>query len=64
MIDDNAVGTHEFLNLWVQLGWELCFAGNVGSGAVRELRDWVEYLYTPEGALADEGYEKGTLLES
>lgn len=42
-IEDNAFGTHEFLNLCRLIGAEPYLAGNVGSGTVREMRDWVEY---------------------
>ncbi|MGJ3237590.1 MAG: alpha-N-arabinofuranosidase [Anaerolineae bacterium] len=42
--ETNAVGTHEFLDLCEQLGCDPYFGGNVGSGTVQEMRDWVEYL--------------------
>lgn len=42
--EPNAVGTHEFLDLCEQLGCEPYFGGNVGSGTVREMRDWIEYI--------------------
>ena len=42
--ETNAVGTHEFLDLCEQLGCEPYFGGNVGSGTVQEMRDWVEYI--------------------
>ena len=54
VIEDNAVGTHEFLDLCAQLGCEPYLAGNVGSGAPRELREWVEYCNAAAGTLADE----------
>lgn len=41
--DDNSLGTHEFINLCRMLGAEPYLAGNVGSGSVQELCDWVEY---------------------
>ncbi len=59
VIDDNAVGTHEFLDLCEQLDCEPYLAGNVGSGTVRELREWVEYVNAPEGTLADERAANG-----
>ncbi len=40
----NAFGTHEFLDLCEQLGCEAYVAGNVGSGTVEEMQDWVEYM--------------------
>ncbi len=42
--ETNAFGTHEFLDLCEQLGCEPCIAGNVGSGTVEEMADWVEYM--------------------
>lgn len=41
--EDNSFGTHDFLNLCEQLGAEPYLAGNVGSGGVQELADWVQY---------------------
>lgn len=48
--ETNTVGTHEFLDLCDAAGAEPYFCGNVGSGTVQEMRDWVEYLNAPEGA--------------
>lgn len=44
VLDDNSIGTHEFLNLCEKIGAEPYLAGNVGSGTVQELCDWVEYV--------------------
>lgn len=41
--DDNSLGTHEFLDLCKLLGAEPYLAGNMGSGSVQELCDWLEY---------------------
>lgn len=41
--EDNSFGTHEFLQLCELIGTEPYLAGNVGSGTVEELNDWVEY---------------------
>lgn len=41
--EDNSFGTHEFLDLCEQLGAEPYISGNVGSGTVQELSDWVQY---------------------
>ena len=41
--EDNSFGTHEFLDLCEQLGTEPYICGNVGSGTVQELSQWVEY---------------------
>ena len=42
--EDNRFGTHEFMDLCEQLGTEPYICGNVGSGTVQEMSEWVEYL--------------------
>jgi len=42
--ENNHFGTHEFLDLCEQLGCEPYICGNVGSGTVREMSQWIEYL--------------------
>ncbi len=42
--EDNSFGTHEFLELCALLKTEPYIAGNVGSGTVEEMSQWVEYL--------------------
>lgn len=42
--EDNSFGTHEFLELCDLLKTEPYIAGNVGSGTVEEMSQWVEYL--------------------
>jgi len=42
--EDNSFGTHEFFDLCEQLGCEPYVCGNVGSGSVEEMQDWVEYM--------------------
>jgi alpha-N-arabinofuranosidase len=42
--EDNSFGTHEFLDLCEQLGAEPYISGNVGSGTVQELSQWVQYV--------------------
>ena len=44
VVEDNSFGTHEFLELCEQLGCEPYINANVGSGTVREMAEWVEYL--------------------
>lgn len=44
IVEDNSFGTHEFMDLCQQLGADPYIAGNVGSGSVEEMQDWVEYL--------------------
>ncbi len=41
--ENNSFGTHDFLNLCEKLGTEPYLSGNVGSGTVQELADWVQY---------------------
>jgi len=41
--EDNSFGTHEFLNMCELLGADPYLAGNVGSGTVQDLADWVQY---------------------
>ena len=45
--EDNAFGTHEFLEVCRQIGCEPYISGNVGSGTVQEFSDWVEYCNMP-----------------
>ena len=42
--DTNALGTHEFMRLCEILEAEPYLAGNVGTGSVQELCDWVTYV--------------------
>ncbi|MFI7706866.1 alpha-N-arabinofuranosidase [Nonomuraea sp. NPDC049480] len=42
--ENNHFGTHEFMALCELLGAEPYINGNVGSGTVKEMSDWVEYL--------------------
>jgi len=42
--EDNSFGTHEFMELCEQLGTEPVICGNLGSGTVKEMSQWVEYL--------------------
>jgi alpha-N-arabinofuranosidase len=44
VVEDNSFGTHEFLDLCDLLGCEPYICGNVGSGTVQELSQWVEYI--------------------
>ncbi|WP_030159491.1 alpha-N-arabinofuranosidase [Glycomyces sp. NRRL B-16210] len=46
--ENNHFGTHEFMALCELLGTEPYISGNVGSGTVQEMSEWVEYL-TREG---------------
>lgn len=44
VVEDNSFGTHEFMELVNQLGCKAYINGNVGSGTVREMSEWVEYM--------------------
>ena len=42
--EDNSFGTHDFLEMCEKIGAEPYLAANVGSGTVKELEDWVQYV--------------------
>lgn len=42
--EDNSFGTHEFFRLCELVGCEPYLAGNLGSGTVQELSEWIEYI--------------------
>ncbi|GAB2559135.1 alpha-N-arabinofuranosidase [Spirosoma areae] len=42
--EDNSFGTHDFLNMCELLDTEPYLAGNVGSGTVQDLSEWVQYV--------------------
>jgi alpha-N-arabinofuranosidase len=44
VVEDNSFGTHEFLDFCKLLETEPYICGNVGSGTVEEMSDWVEYV--------------------
>lgn len=60
VVEDNSFGTHEFMELCRQLGCKTYVNGNVGSGSVQEMSEWVEYM-TFEGVspMADLRTENG-----
>lgn len=43
-VENNHFGTHEFMELCAMLECEPYINGNVGSGTVQEMSEWVEYL--------------------
>ncbi|WP_294300166.1 alpha-N-arabinofuranosidase [uncultured Sphingomonas sp.] len=51
--EDNAFGTHEFMDLAELIGAEAYVSGNVGNGTPQEMAEWVEYMTAPAGTLAD-----------
>jgi alpha-L-arabinofuranosidase len=42
--ENNHFGTHEFLDFCEQIGAAPCICGNLGSGTVQEMMEWVEYM--------------------
>ncbi|MYL40784.1 alpha-N-arabinofuranosidase [Virgibacillus salexigens] len=44
VVENNHFGTHEFMMLCDMLGAEPYICGNVGSGTVQEMSEWVEYM--------------------
>jgi len=44
VIEDNSFGTHEFMELCEQIGCEPYVNGNLGSGTIQEMSEWVEYM--------------------
>jgi alpha-L-arabinofuranosidase len=58
--ENNHFGTHEFLDLCAQLDCEPYICGNVGSGTVQEMQQWVEYITFPGvSPMADERKKNG-----
>jgi alpha-N-arabinofuranosidase len=43
VVESNHFGTHEFFDLCEMLGADPYICGNVGSGTVSEMQEWVEY---------------------
>ena len=44
VVEDNSFGTHEFLRLCELIDTEPYITGNLGSGTVQEMQEWVEYM--------------------
>ncbi|MFB5663403.1 alpha-N-arabinofuranosidase [Alteribacillus sp. HJP-4] len=54
VVENNHFGTHEFMMLCEMLETEPYICGNVGSGAVQEMAEWVEYLtFNGESPMAE-----------
>src|SRR5699024_11892339 len=57
----NSFGTHEFFELCRQLGCEAYVNGNLGSGTVQEMSEWVEYMtFDGVSPMADWRKENGS----
>ena len=48
--EDNAVGTHEFMDFSEKVGAEAYVSGNVGNAPPVEMAEWVEYMTSPSGS--------------
>lgn len=60
VVEDNQFGTHEFMMLCEMLGAEPYICGNVGSGTVQEMSEWVEYItFDGESPMANWRRENG-----
>lgn len=57
--EDNAFGTHEFMDFAELIGAEAYVSGNVGNGTPQEMAEWVEYMTAPAGTLAEERAKNG-----
>jgi alpha-N-arabinofuranosidase len=44
VVENNHFGTHEFMDFCEMIGAEPVVCGNVGSGTVQEMMEWVEYM--------------------
>jgi len=52
--EDNSFGTHEFFSMCEAIGCAPYLAGNLGSGTVQELAEWIEYItFDGQSPLAD-----------
>lgn len=47
VVENNHFGTHEFMEFCQLIGAAPYICGNVGSGTVREMQEWIEYLNGP-----------------
>lgn len=57
--EPNTFGTHEFMDFAELIGAEAYVSGNVGNASPREMAEWVEYITSPAGSLADERAANG-----
>lgn len=60
VVENNHFGTHEFMLLCELLDCEPYICGNVGSGTVQEMSEWVEYMtFDGESPMANWRQENG-----
>lgn len=43
-LEDNSFGTNEFMDMCEEIGCDAYISGNLGTGTVQEMLDWVEYI--------------------
>lgn len=59
-VENNHFGTHEFFYFLELIGADAYINGNVGSGTVQEMREWIEYMTFPgESKMANLRRENG-----
>lgn len=60
VVENNHFGTHEFFTFCELIGAEPYINGNVGSGTVQEMQEWVEYMtFDGESPMANWRRENG-----
>lgn len=59
VIEDNSFGTHEFMDLCRQVGCKPYINGNVGSGTVQEMSEWLQYMTSDGTPMAEWRKENG-----
>lgn len=61
VVENNHFGTHEYFHLLKLLGADAYVNGNVGSGTVQEMQEWVEYMtFEGESPMANLRKENGS----
>lgn len=64
VVEDNSFGTHEFMELCKQIGCKTYVNGNLGSGTVQEMSEWVEYMtFSGVSPMADLRRKNQTKME-
>lgn len=44
VVENNSFGTHEFMDMCEEIGCGAYLSGNLGSGTIQEMVEWVEYI--------------------
>jgi alpha-N-arabinofuranosidase len=57
--EPNTFGTHEFMDFAELIGADAYVSGNVGSDAPSAMEEWVQYITSSEGTLAQERAKNG-----